>query len=168
MANKIVHRGIIKPTVPNPVIFWGSANEIAEKCNITYRNVLIMFSSAGKNRVSRNGYRAMTEDELEMYYQPPKPPKPPKPLVMKSVVVRMHWVITFFKDWRKGDKYPDPSEEGRKFSGNPQEFIRFINCNAGSVYRMIETHDGLKPKYPVHSIHGWSISRIRRYGSKRK
>lgn len=160
MANKLKHIGIIKPTVPNPLIFWGSKQDVAKKLEITYRAVTEITS--GRIKVSRKGYRLMTPEEEILYYQPPKPPKPKNKIPVKFES-KCHWKLTFFKDWKKGDKYPDPSEKLRRFSGTPQEFSKHIGCNQGMVYRLINTHLGRPEKYKLRSIKGWSIARTRMF-----
>ena len=159
MANTITHRGVLKPTLPNPVVFWGSVQEISDKVGVSYRAVLLLFSNEGRS--TRKGWRAMTTEESKLHYQPPRARIPVKRELAKYQS-RKYWKLTFFKDWKKGDQYPsdDPS---RVFTGSPQEFCRFVNCNTGKIYRMINKHYGEPEKYPVGSINGWAIARVRKY-----
>ena len=160
MANKTTHRGIIKPTVPNPRIFWGSVQEIADHCGIGYRSALLIFQFDG--RETRNGYRAMTEEEQKKHYQPPKY-KEPKKSKRGKYGSRLCWKITFFKDWKKGEKYPDPDDSSLRFTGSPQDFCAFVECNQGMVYRLLNTHMKVPENNKLKSIKGWTIARIRKY-----
>ena len=101
----------------------------------------------------------MTPEEEEQYYTPPKPTSQGKR--NKIYNSKRHWKLTFLHDWKKGDLYPQ--ESSRKFSGSPQDFVKFIGCNAGQIYRLINTHEGIPEKYPLRSIKGWAIARVRRY-----
>lgn len=162
MANKAIHRGIIKDTFPKPTVFWGTLQEIADHCDIKYRAAALLFQDL--KRSTRSGFRAMTEEEQELHYQPPKA-KPISRRTSKTYESKKNWKITFFKNWKKGEKYPDLKEEpDRIFTGSPQEFSLMVNCNLGMIYRLINTHEGKKEKYPLKSIKGWTIARIRRYG----
>ncbi len=162
MANHKRHVGLIKPTVPNPVVIWGSVQELADQLGITRRSVSSILSGATVS--TKQGYRKMTTEEIEKYYQPPKPPKVKPVFHRKEYASKMHWKITFFKNWKKGEKYP--TEPERRFSGTPQDFSRFVNCNQGLIYRLLNTHDGSPEKYPLKSVKGWTISRVRRYDCK--
>lgn len=159
MANRTRHVGVIRPTVPRPQIFWGTIDEVAAHLGISRRATVSLLDGVTKS--TRKGHRAMTEEEQEKYYQPPKPPKKKPSKRNTNYNQKMYWKITFFKDWKKGEPYPQ--EPDRIFSGTPQEFVRFTNCNIGQIYRLINWHDGNEEKYPLKSIKGWTIARIRRY-----
>ena len=159
MANKLKHVGVLRPTVPEPEVFWGTVEEVADHMGVTRRSAENLLS--GKVASTRRGHRAMTPEEQEKYYQPPRF-KERKKAPRKNYSNKRNWYITFFKDWKRGKPYPQ--EECRRFSGNPQEFVRFVGCNVGQVYRMINWYEGCKEeKYPLKSIKGWTIARIRRY-----
>lgn len=159
MANHLRHVGVLRPTVPEPEVFWGTIDEVAEHIGVSRRAAYNILD--GKTASSRRGHRAMTEEEKEKYYQPPRPKPPKKNSRPKHYSNKRNWYITFFKDWKKGEK--SPKEEHRRFSGNPQEFVKFTNCNIGQVYRLINWYEGNEEKYPLKSIKGWTIARIRRY-----
>jgi hypothetical protein len=159
MANRKSHVGIIRPTVPNPQIFWGSVQEIADFCGISRRSASSVLN--GTTIATKKGFRRMSTEEAEKYYQAPKPPIVKQVFHRKEYESKKYWKITFFKDWKKGEKYP--TEAIRRFSGTPQEFSKFVNCNQGLIYRQLNTHYGLPEKYPLRSIKGWTISRVRRY-----
>ena len=160
MANKIRHRGVIKPTVPEPVVFWGSIQEIADHLRIHRRSAARLFIVEGSNTMG--GWRAMKEEEEIRYYEPPKAREP---ISRKGIALhsKSKWVITFFKDWKKGDKYPPPDDLIRRFSGNPKSFSSFVNCNSGMVFRLLNTHFKLPEKYPLKSVKGWTIARVRKH-----
>lgn len=158
MANKTRHVGVLRPTVPTPEVFWGTIDEVAAHIGITRRAAISILD--GTTKSSRKGHRAMTEEEQKQYYQPPKPPKK-LPKKTKKYQQKMYWRITFLKDWKKGQSYP--KESGRIFTGTPQDFVKFVGCNIGQIYRMINWHLGLEEKYPLKSVKGWSICRIRKY-----
>lgn len=107
----------------------------------------------------------MTEEEEAKYYQPPKPPvrKPRSP----KYNTKNNWLITFVKDGQKSGK-PQTKDPNDYFSGSPQEFVRFTGCNAGQVYRLINTHLGDPEKYPLRTIKGWRVNRIRKYSEAPK
>lgn len=162
MANRRKHVGVIRPTVPEPEVFWGSPQEVADYIGISYRSVYLLLN--GTTQSTKRGYRAMTEDEEAKYYQPPKPQVVKK---RKSKYdTKQFWLITFIKDWKKGQPYP--KDTSKIFSGNPQDFVKFSNCNSGQIYRLINTHEGSAEKYPLKSIKGWTIARIRRYDAPKE
>lgn len=107
----------------------------------------------------------MTEEEQIQYYEPPKPPviKKRKP----EYNTKQNWLITFVKDGLKSGRTAT-KDPANFFSGNPQDFVRFTGCNSGQVYRLINTHLGEKEKYPLKTIKGWRISRIRKYSEPPK
>lgn len=161
MANKLTHVGFIRPTYPEPQIFWGSPQEIADSIGISYRSVHSMLS--GKVKETRKGHRVMTEEEKVKYYQPPKPPKP-KPRKKVKYSSKMHWLITFVNDGKKSGVPDTENPDHKFFSGSPQEFVKFVGCNLGQIYRLINTHEKSKEeKYPLKTIKGWRIARIRRH-----
>ncbi|AFK66688.1 hypothetical protein COPG_00092 [Colwellia phage 9A] len=162
MANHKAHVGIIRPTVPNPEVVWGSIQELADHCNVTRRSISSILN--GTTTATKRGFRRMSTEEAIKYYQPPKPPVVNQVFHRKDYASKIHWKITFFKNWKKGEKYP--TEKDRKYSGTPQEFSKHLNCNKGLIYRLLNTHDGTPEKYPLRSIQGWTISRVRRYDSK--
>lgn len=164
--NKKAHVGIIRPTIPNPEIVWGSVQELADHCNITRRSISSILN--GTTTSTLRGFRKMTDEEAKKYYQPPKPKSTKQVFHRKDYESKIHWKVTLFKDWNKGDKYPTKDEKHRRFSGTPQEFSRFFNFNKGLIYRALNTHCGLPEKYPVRSIKGWTISRVRKYNSDPK
>lgn len=164
MANKLTHVGIIRPTVPEPEIFWGSPQDVADLLGISYRSAHLLIS--GKTKKSKIGYRRMTEEEEEKYYEPPKPRKS-KP-VKSKYSSKKNWLITFVKDGKREGR-PDTSFPDYEVqSGCPQDFVRAVGCNVGQVYRMINTYEGKSEKYPLKTIKGWRITRIRRYSEKPK
>ena len=162
MANKRKHVGVIKPTVPTPRTFFGSIQEIADHCGITYRTACNLLKQEGYTTMS--GYRRMTPEEEEKYYTPPKPP------VLKDrksrYYVKGKWRVVFHKNWTRG--YALPEKEEDRFIGSPQEFVRFVGCNIGQVYRLLNTHQKLPEKYPLKSIKGWSVYRVYKNKSKTK
>jgi len=159
VANHKRHIGIIRPTVPNPEIFWGSIQEIAEYCNLNRRSVSSLINGVVSS--TKKGFRRMTPEEEILHYQPPRPPNKNNNKKKCTYKSKKFWKITFFKDWKKGEKYPtDPKSI---YSGSTQDFVRFTGCNSGQIYRLINTHEGNLEKYPLKSIKGWSIARIRRY-----
>lgn len=154
MANKRRYAGVIKPTVPEPRVFFGSIQEIADHCKIVYRTAWDLVTLEGY--VTSTGYRRMTPEEEEQYYTPPKPPvlKPRK----TKYSVKGKWRIVFHKNWVRG--YAIPKNKEDRFIGSPQEFVRFVGCNIGQVYRLLNTHQKLPEKYPLRSVKGWSIYRV--------
>lgn len=164
MANKKSHFGIIKPTIPKPQIFWGSPQEIADHLGISYRAVYLLVS--GKTKSTKKGHRVMSEEEQQLYYQPPKPPTTAKTR-SKDYNTKKFWLVTFVKDGKKSGR-PEVGDSVEYFSGSPQDFVRFTGCNTGQVYRLINTHSGDSEKYPLKTIKGWRIARIRRYSEPPK
>lgn len=160
MANKRKHAGIIKHTVPEPKVFYGTNVECAERAGVTPRSMSYLRS--GANSITRTGWKLMTEDEYALYYQPPKPVEH-KPVVRKNES-RKHWRLVILKDWKKGENYP--TEPERRFTGTMAEFVKRIGCQRGQVTRMVNTHFGLEEKYPLKSLRGWRIARIRKYDGK--
>lgn len=158
MANKRTHLGIIRPTVPNPQIFWGSPQEIADHLGISYRAVYLLVQ--GKTKSTKRGHRMMTEEESAKYYEPPKP----RQLTSRKSEYnsKKNWLITFVRDGKKSGKV-ETTDPDNFFSGNPQDFVSFTGCNAGQVYRLINTHFGDVEKYPLKTIKGWRINRVRKY-----
>ena len=140
---------------------WGSVQELADHCKVTRRSMASILN--GTTVASKRGFRKMSPEEIEKYYQPPKPPKVVQVFHRKDYANKQYWKITFLKNWKKGEPYPISKCD--RFSGTPQDFTRKVNCNSGLIYRLLNTHDGIKEKYPLRSIKGWTIARIRRYDS---
>lgn len=155
MANKRLHIGIIKPTVPLPRVYFGSIQGIADKCGISYRTACNLIKEEGY--ITKSGYRRMTEEEEETYYEPPPPP-PPRKTSPQGYQSKRSWRVVFHRNWKRGYALPEKKED--RFIGSPQEFVRFVNCNLGQVYRLMNTHQGLPEKYKLKSVKGWSIYRI--------
>lgn len=159
MANRKRHLGIIRPTVPHPQIFWGSPQEVADHLGISYRAVYMLIN--GKTKSTKKGHRMMTPEEELKYYQPPKPTTNTSKKD-KTYNPKNNWLITFVKDGKKSGR-PSTAKDVKTFSGSPQDFVKFIGCNAGQIYRLINTYEGSPEKYPLKTIKGWRITRIRRY-----
>ena len=157
MANKRKHRGVIRPTVPNPQTFIGSIDGIADHLGITIRTASTLVNRPGYS--TRIGWRRMTEEEEIEYYTPPIPTPERKSGV--SYHPKRFWKITFFKDWKKGDPYV--TDKSRMFTGTPQEFAKFMNCSISQVYRVLDTHMGIIHKYKLRTVKGWCPVRIRKY-----
>ncbi len=143
-------------------MFWGSIQEIADFCGITRRSTTSVLN--GKTIATKKGFRRMSSQEAIDHYQPPRPPKNKPIFHRKDYASKIHWKITFLKDWDKGEPYPKDSS--RMFSGTPQEFTRYLNCNKGLIYRLINTYEGLPENNKLRSIQGWKIARVRRYTVK--
>lgn len=163
MANKRRHLGVIRPTVPKPQIFWGSPQEVADHLGISYRAVYMLIN--GDIKSTKKGHRLMTEEEQAKYYEPPKPPVIKK---RKSEYnTKQNWLITFVNDGLKSGR-PATKDPSKYFSGSPQDFVRFTGCNSGQVYRLINTHLKEDEKYPLKTVKGWRITRIRKYSEPPK
>lgn len=158
------HLGIIRHTVPEPQVFYGSVGECAEKMGITYRNALKLFK--GEQERTRQGWMPMTEEEFNQHYQPPRAPSGTH--FRTNYQSRQYWVITFFKDWKPGDPYP--KDQKRIFTGSPREFTRMMGCNGGIVNRLLRTQQGelKESKQKLRSYKGWAIARVRKYDEPKR
>lgn len=156
MAFKRSHVGIIRHTVPEPEVFYGCNAECAEKIGITPRTFYML--KAGELKSSKRGWKIMTEEEYNKYYQPPRPYKLPK---KSSPQIKKYWQLLILKDWKKGELYPKDPE--RVFSGTMSEFATRIGCQYGQVSRMVDAHMGILDDNPMRSLRGWRIARLRKY-----
>lgn len=157
MSNHKTHRGVIRPTVPDPQTFLGSISEIANHLGITYRTASTIVNRPGYS--TRIGWRRMTEEEEIEHYTPPVPSPERKSGIKYNP--KKFWKITFFRDWKKGDPYITDTDN--IFTGTPQEFVRFASCSISQVYRILDTHMGIIHKYKLRTIDGWCPVRIRKY-----
>lgn len=159
------HLGIIRHTVPEPQVFYGSVGECADKMGISYRSALVLFK--GEKEKTRQGWKKMTDEEFNKYYQPPRAPAPSGHNLGITCKDRKYWVITFLKDWKPGDPYPKSKQ--RIFTGSPSDFTRMMGCNGGIVNRLIRTQQGeLKDRQKLKSYKGWAIARVRKYSEPKR
>jgi hypothetical protein len=157
MANKRAHIGIIRHTVPEPTVFYGCSAECAEKMGITIR--ALNYLRSGVNKINKQGWKVMTEEEYAKYYQPPRPYKLPDKKPGSNE--RKYWKLLILKDWKAGELYP--KEKERVFSGTIVEFSKRIGCQVGQVHRMVNAYLGILDDYPLRSLRGWRIARLRKY-----
>ncbi|NQZ76411.1 MAG: hypothetical protein HRT61_09920 [Ekhidna sp.] len=154
------HEGVICTTKRRgkpPEVFYGSIAEIGRHLGTSYRSAWNIIEVGTK---TRKNWRAMTPEEFEEHYQPPKE----YVYSGKKVNLMANWRITFFKDWKPGDAYPDPkTETERRWSGNPTDFARFAGVPVSTAYNMVKTHRREPTLILVHSAKKWRIARIREH-----
>ena len=160
MANKRSHTGIIRDTVPKPQTYYGCNAECAERMGVTMRS--FMYMKAGNIKISKTGWRIMTEEEFAKYYEPPRPPKKKERYIEN--IDRRHWRLWILKDWKPSDPYP--KEKDRSFTGTMSEFTRMMGCQHGQVSRLVNTFLGVTEKHPLKTYKGWRICRIRKFTGK--
>lgn len=149
--------GIIRPTVPHPDIFFGNVREVSEYAGVSRRTACNMIDTDGYT--TRKGFRRMTPEEENKYYQPPQPRN--QKVKHKQHESKRFWHITFFRNWEKGD--PSPKDPVDHFSGTITEFNNFTGCKPSQLVRMLNTHFKVKDKYPLATFHGWRVARVRKY-----
>ena len=152
--------GLILDTLPHPKIYFGNISQIREMLKVP-NNSKIRDKDSLSSSDSLKGWRLMTEDEEVKYYLPPLMVKPQK---YKLYTPNRYgeYRLTLFRKWKKGDKYP--TESDRRYTGTVKDFKGDFNVSKSVISRWITSYIDSDTKQPIHTVKGWRIARLRKYG----